>query len=105
LPRRHPIPLRPELTFLPSPSPLPVLSDLQIDASDVEAWVVKAIARGLLSARMDQLTSTVTVLRTMQREFGEPQWKHLQERLHAWRDNVAALLSTVEATVAAARST
>jgi hypothetical protein len=68
----------------------------QVDAGDVEAWVVKGIARGLLDARMDQAQRTVTVLRTVQREFGPAHWTILQSKLRQWRDNVGALLATVE---------
>jgi hypothetical protein len=45
---------------------------------------------------MDQTTSTVTVSRTIQREFGSSQWTSLQGRLRSWRDNVSSLLTSME---------
>jgi len=73
-----------------------IMRPLQVPAAEVEAWVVQAIAEGLIDARMDQTTATVTVTRAMQREFGQPQWVQLQGKLRAWRDNVASLLSLVD---------
>ena len=64
--------------------------------ADVESWVVRAISRGLVDARMDQTAATVTVTRTVQRDFGSTQWTGLQSKLRAWRDNVGSLLSSME---------
>lgn len=82
-----------------SPSPQLTLRTsclLQVPASDVEPWVVRAISRGLIDARMDQTAATVTVTRTIQRDFGSSQWTGLQAKLRAWRDNVGSLLSSME---------
>lgn len=54
------------------------------------------IGDGLMDARMDQTAGTVTVSRAVQREFGAAQWKQLEARLRSWRDNVGALLTSVE---------
>jgi len=62
----------------------------------VESWVVRAITRGLLDARVDQAAGSITVTRCVAREFGAPQWVSLEGKLRAWRDNVASLLSAVE---------
>lgn len=64
--------------------------------SGVEPWVVRAISRGLVDARMDQTAATVTVTRTIQRDFGSTQWTGLQAKLRAWRDNVGSLLASME---------
>ena len=64
--------------------------------NEVEDWVVKAISSGLVDARMDQLTSTVTVTRSVQREFSGSQWRLLKERLDAWAGNIGAMLKSVE---------
>ena len=78
------------------PACLRARTALQIDPSDVESWVVRAITRGLLDARVDQAAGSITVTRCLAREFGAPQWVALQGKLRAWRDSVATLLSTVE---------
>jgi hypothetical protein len=57
---------------------------------------VRTITSGLVDARMDQANSTVTVQRTIQREFGPAQWTTLQSRLKTWKENVAGLLSVIE---------
>ena len=43
-------------------------------------WVVKGISRGLIEARMDQASQTVTVTRAVSRDFGDQQWTALQVR-------------------------
>lgn len=73
-----------------------VAEALQVPEAEVESWVVRAIARGLLDARMDQMGRTVSVTRSLQRAFGPAQWSVLQAKLRAWRENVSSLLTTVE---------
>ena len=92
-------PLRPSLTRRASsrlPCPSASLISLQVPEAEVESWVVRAIARGLLDARMDQMARTVSVTRSLQRAFGSAQWSSLQAKLRAWRENVSSLLTTVE---------
>lgn len=81
-----------------------VAAALQVAPAEVEGWVVRAVTRGLLEARVDQASGVVTVTRCLTREFGAPQWAALQVKLRAWRENVATLLSTVEGGAAAVRS-
>lgn len=57
---------------------------------------MRAISTGLVDARMDQGAGTVTVARTIQREFGPAQWALLQSRLRTWKDNVNGLLQVIE---------
>ena len=57
---------------------------------------MRAVTRGLLDARVDQDAGTVTVTRSVQREFGPAQWAGLQSKLRSWRENVAALSTAVE---------
>lgn len=80
----------------PRPSPPPPSPFAQVPVAEVEPWVVRAISRGLVDARMDQTAATVTVTRTIQRDFGSSQWTGLQSKLRAWRDNVGALLASME---------
>ena len=80
----------------PTSQPLPSLTPVQVPVSEVEPWVVRAISRGLVDARMDQTAATVTVTRTIQRDFGSTQWTGLQAKLRAWRDNVGSLLASME---------
>ena len=68
---------------------------LQIPESDVEAWIVRAVSSGLVEARMDQAASTVTVHRTIQRDFTPAQWASLKDRLDAWGGHVDAMLGEI----------
>ncbi len=61
--------------------------------SDAEAWVVHAVGRGLLDAKCSQETKTVTVSRSIAREFGDAQWTSLAGKLNAWRDNIDGVLT------------
>lgn len=86
-------------TRTPPPCPPP---PSQVPLSEVESWVVMAIAEGLIDARMEQTASSVSVTRAMQRDFGQAQWTTLQTKLRAWRDSVASLLALVEGGVSRA---
>ena len=57
---------------------------------------MNAISAGLIDARMDQQSKTVTVTRCAQREFAPAQWRQLKDRLDAWSGNVAAMLKSIE---------
>lgn len=67
---------------------------LQVPEQEVELWVVEAVAHGLLEASVDQVPQLVAVSRCVHRSFGREQWLGLQQRLTAWRRNVAGLVET-----------
>jgi translation initiation factor 3 subunit M len=67
---------------------------------EVETWVVHAITVGLIDARMDQLSKTVTVTRSVKREFTTTQWKELKDRLDGWANNISSMLKSIEARTA-----
>ena len=60
---------------------------------EVESWVIAAVSSGLLSAKMDQLQHKVMVERCVVRRFDSQQWKLLQERLKAWKQNVGGVIT------------
>ena len=79
---------------------------LGVGEGDVEAWVVRAIGKKLLEARIDQMRRTVAVTKCAQRTFSTAQWRALLAQLGAWkvcsqaifwggRANRAALLEQV----------
>lgn len=57
---------------------------------------MRSISAGLIDARMDQLSKTVIVTRSIQREFSSARWRQLQHRLEAWSGNIALMLKTLE---------
>lgn len=76
-----------------------IADTLQIDGSDtkaVEAHVIAAVNSGLLQAKMDQLSQKVLVERCVVRKFDNPQWKALQDRLKAWKENVGSIITALE---------
>jgi len=73
-----------------------VAKALRIDVADVEAWIIKAIAAGVVDAKMDQVNRTVVVHRTAQRVFTDEQWVRLSAQLKKWRASVRNVLQTVQ---------
>ena len=70
-----------------------VAKTLQLTSEkEVESWVIAAVSSGLLSAKMDQLQQKVMVERCVVRRFDVEQWKLLQMRLRAWKQNVGGVL-------------
>ena len=74
-----------------------VAAALEVEEDQVESWVVAAVSRNLLDARINQLAREVDVHQVQQRAFDEAQWRGLQRKLHAWRDSVGAMLSSLRA--------
>ena len=72
------------------------LRQLQVRVDEVEGWVVKAISAGLVDARMDQQAATVTVTRSVQRDFSHRNWVDLKARLDQWSANVGGMLRALE---------
>lgn len=70
---------------------------LQIDDSEVESWVVKAITVKLIDCKIDQMNEIVIVSRCTERVFGSHQWVMLRERLATWRANITNLINTIQA--------
>jgi translation initiation factor 3 subunit M len=64
----------------------------------VEGWVIRAIAAGLIEARLDQRRGVVEVSRSTQREFHDGDWAAVGQKLSAWRDHVQRMLMVVEKT-------
>ena len=69
---------------------------LQLDLSEVEQQVVKAIAAKVLDGKMDQLREVVVVHSCKQRTLADGQWEQMQTQLKAWRVNVENLLEVVK---------
>lgn len=66
---------------------------LNIGEVEVEVWIVRAIGKKLLDARIDQLARTVSITRCSHRSFGAPQWRELRDQLAAW--SVSSLFNGV----------
>ncbi|KAK9757835.1 hypothetical protein RND81_01G189300 [Saponaria officinalis] len=78
--------------------PYAVIKDtLRVNDNEVEHWVVKAISAKLLDCKMDQMNQVVIVSRCAERLFGQQQWVDLQSKLVTWRENIANVVSTIQA--------
>jgi len=75
-----------------------IAKTLQIDESEVESWVIKAMSEDVLEAKMDQLRRVVTISQCLQRVFTKPQWKQLTDNLANWRNNTQNILKTLQET-------
>ena len=71
-----------------------VQAALQVEAGEVEAWVVRAIGAGVLEAKMDQVRRTVLITRSLHRVFGRQQWVELAAKLRTYSDNIGAALAS-----------
>jgi len=65
---------------------------LEISSEQVEEWIIRGIRAGLVDAKMNQVTQTVTVHRASQRSFTKDQWDVLLGRVKLWERNVSDLL-------------
>lgn len=63
---------------------------------EVEAWVIRAIASGLIEARLDQRRGIMEVSRSTQREFNDNDWACVGQKLLAWRNHAQRMLMVVE---------
>lgn len=70
-------------------------ADLNISEDQVESFVIDAIGQGVIDARLNQLTRTVTVLKTMHRQFSTQEWKGLAEKIGKWQSTVDSMLHTI----------
>ena len=73
---------------------------LQTGVDEVEKWVIAAVSSGLLSAKMDQLTQTVQVERSVVRTFDKAQWQQLSARLALWKKNTRNILDSYKQSLA-----
>mmetsp|Transcript_708 Transcript_708/g.2091 ORF Transcript_708/g.2091 Transcript_708/m.2091 type:complete len:416 (-) Transcript_708:200-1447(-) len=80
----------------PHPVPLAdVQASLKVGDGEVEAWIVRAVGKKLLDAKMDQTAGTVAVTRCSHRSFGPSQWLELSDRLALWKANVSGVRALV----------
>jgi len=72
-----------------------IASALDIEESDVEAWVVDVASKDLVSVRIDQPRKQINVKHSAKRSFDEKDWALLGNRVSKCRENMNDLLETV----------
>ena len=72
-----------------------VAAALACSEDEVEQWVVRSIAAGLLEASMDQFSGVVTVTRCAHRSFGPENWVGTRGKLVELQRRVQGILSSI----------
>ena len=69
---------------------------LNVSVDDVEEWVVRAIARGVVEAKMDQLAQTVVITESHRAVFrNDAQWIAVSTQLKRWKASVRNVSQSV----------
>lgn len=68
---------------------------LDIPEDDVELWILEVVRAGLIDAKMNQLEKIVIVNRATPRQFSENEWKKLDTRIDAWKNNLKEVLKVI----------
>jgi len=76
-----------------------IQADLQLNADQVEAFVIDVLRTKLVKAKVDQLQKRVLVSSTMHRTFGRTQWQQLRDTLSQWAQNLAHVQHSVQSAV------
>ncbi|CAG05706.1 unnamed protein product, partial [Tetraodon nigroviridis] len=71
--------------------------ELQIGADEVEAFVIDAVRTKMVYCKIDQTQRKVVVSHSTHRTFGKQQWQQLHESLTAWKANLVAVKSSLQA--------
>lgn len=76
--------------------PFDVVRDtLAIGDDEVEHWIVLAIGKKLIEAKIDQLKRSVQITRCTKQVFGASQWQELQGQLATWKANLTNVAAMV----------
>lgn len=65
-----------------------ITSELQIEESQVESFIIDLLKTKLVRGRMDQSARKVYISSSMHRTFGPAQWEQLRQTLRAWKANL-----------------
>eukprot|EP00727_Mastigamoeba_balamuthi_P011726 m51a1_g7176 putative proteasome component region pci domain-containing protein (419) ;mRNA; r:72755-74310 len=80
-----------------------ISAEIDVPEAEAERWVVEAITRQLLTAKIDQQARRVHVSYTQHRVFEAAQWGQLEAKLTAWRQVVAGVVSVLQQNAIRAR--
>eukprot|EP01083_Nonionella_stella_P036579 99797_1 len=59
---------------------------------EVEKEILNGVRSGLLEAKIDQVSQTVTILKTTEGPFTEQSWVQLKDKLNLWKENTRNIL-------------
>lgn len=69
---------------------------IQVDMSQVEDFVIKAIGAGVVKGKLNQLKEEAVIEQVTKRSMTQDDWKFIQSNLERWSDSVASALATVK---------
>lgn len=78
-----------------------IQKELQIEADQVENFIIEVLKTKLVRARMDQSARKVFVTSTMHRTFGNAQWQQLRDLLSSWKSNLSTVQEGMKSITAA----
>lgn len=79
-----------------------LMKELAVDEEEVELWVLEAVDKGFIQAKIDELASTVIIRQAHLRLFGAEEWKQLQEDLSRAEKNLNQVIVSIDKTLPAA---
>lgn len=68
-----------------------IQKDLDLNPSQIEAFIIDVLKTKLVRARMDQAARKVYISSTMHRTFGRAQWQQLRDVLSDWKTNLGVV--------------
>ncbi|KAF9935228.1 hypothetical protein FBU30_006313 [Linnemannia zychae] len=68
---------------------------LEVNENEVELWVIDVIRAGLVEAKLNQVSKSVIISRSIYRTFGTAQWQQLSHRLNGWKQSLADILQVI----------
>jgi translation initiation factor 3 subunit M len=72
-----------------------VATKLDLKKSDFETWMVNAIGRGVVEAKIDQLNETIVINKVSYHVFKDEDWINISSQLKKWRASVRKVAQTV----------
>ncbi|RUS32379.1 hypothetical protein BC938DRAFT_475557 [Jimgerdemannia flammicorona] len=72
-----------------------IAKKLQVPSENVKMWIIDVIYTGLVEARINQLSETITVYRSIYYVFEREQWEQLGMKLNGWKQSLAEILAVV----------
>lgn len=72
-----------------------IAKSLEIPEDEVEMWVIDVIRAGLMEAKLNQLSKSVLVHRSIYRVFDQEQWKQLSTRLSTWKESLNEIMAVI----------
>ncbi|KAJ3925426.1 MAG: PCI domain-containing protein [Lentinula lateritia] len=72
-----------------------IAETIQVDASEVEKWVIDVIRTGLMSGKLSQTTQTLYITRSAVCSFELEQWQVLEQRLVSWKSKLRGVTKVV----------